>query len=111
MPPTDTPGAAGIRRGPGALARTFPDLSDIGPEGDRTLGAGLAAVALLAGAVGLGSGWFGAPPVPRDIAARTVTLTAPLSGRADMADHAILRHPDRPTPDRTDGPHPVLAMQ
>lgn len=37
-------------------------FDDLAPEGDRPLGMGLAGVALLAGIVGLSSGWFGAPP-------------------------------------------------
>ncbi|PJE27682.1 hypothetical protein SAMN06297129_0363 [Pseudooceanicola antarcticus] len=37
-------------------------MADLTPEGDQPLGMGLMAVALMAGIVGLSSGWFGAPP-------------------------------------------------
>lgn len=38
-------------------------MADLTPEGEQPLGMGLMAVALMAGIVGLSSGWFGAPPV------------------------------------------------
>ncbi|MBR9764208.1 MAG: hypothetical protein GYB53_11955 [Rhodobacteraceae bacterium] len=46
-------------------------MSGLTPEGDRPLGMGLAAVALMAGLVGLSSGWFGAPPMPASGIARS----------------------------------------
>lgn len=41
-----------------------PLLADLAPAQDQGLSVGLAAVALLAGGIALGSGWFGALPRP-----------------------------------------------
>lgn len=63
-------------------------FDDLAPDGDRPLGMGLAGVALLAGLVGLSSGWFGAPPPGRDALLRP---QGELRGAESTAAIATLR--------------------
>ena len=58
--------ALGLDRTQGARMAAAGFFDDLAPEGDRPLGMGLAGVALLAGIIGLSSGWFGAPPPGRE---------------------------------------------
>lgn len=49
-------------RARGAQLASAGFFEDLTPAEDRPLGMGIAGVALLAGIIGLSSGWFGAPP-------------------------------------------------
>ncbi|WP_010141682.1 hypothetical protein [Oceanicola sp. S124] len=91
--------ATGRRTSLGAAARGPATRAGLTPERDRPLGAGLAAVALLAGLVGLSSGWFGAPPVPTTGIARSTQARLveplPLLRSAPLPDKAGAPSPQR----------------